>query len=105
MPFKFSDVKVSLSNIYRNEVNRIPKYSLALVYETQRSRVLDIFLLFHKKKKIHPQNVVYKIRKETKPLQAYIMVGTYYVFITRLGIMLNLMSYVNYYHWFIHEKP
>lgn len=49
MPFKFSDVKVSLSNIYRNEENGIPEYSLALIYETQGSRVLNIFLFFHRK--------------------------------------------------------
>lgn len=66
MPFKFSDVKVSLSNIYRNEVNRIPKYSLALVYETQRSRVLDIFLLFHKKKKNPPSKCCLQNQKRNK---------------------------------------
>lgn len=45
MPFKFFDVKVSLSKIYRNEDNRMPKYSLRLVYETQKSRVLDVSVL------------------------------------------------------------
>ena len=37
------------------------------------------FMKFKDTEKIHPQNVVYKIGKETMPLQEYLIVGIYYI--------------------------